>query len=227
MEKQEKQLFDNWPEMYDRWFTTPLGALVKKYETELIAELLKPGVGEKILDAGCGTGVFTVDLVTSGARVVGLDLSRPMIERALAKMGRVSFQAIVADMERLPFHDRSFDKVMSITALEFIEHGEGAVRELFRVTRKGGSVVVATLNRMSLWATRREKEARQGHSVFARAIFRSPEELDALAPVKGYLRTAIHFPKEADPQRVPDLEREGREKGWMTGAFVAVRWEKE
>ena len=48
-------LFDEWPEKYDQWFTTPIGSLVRKYESELILDLLKPVPGEIVLDAGCGT----------------------------------------------------------------------------------------------------------------------------------------------------------------------------
>ena len=48
----EKQRFDDWPERYDRWFETPVGNAVLKYETGLILELLRPGRGERILDAG-------------------------------------------------------------------------------------------------------------------------------------------------------------------------------
>lgn len=54
-----KQRFDDWPERYDRWFETPVGKAVLKYEAELILELLRPGRGERILDAGSGTGLFT------------------------------------------------------------------------------------------------------------------------------------------------------------------------
>ena len=84
------KLFDEWPETYDRWFTTPIGALVKQYETELILDLLKPGPGEFILDAGCGTGMFTSDILAAGSHVIGLDLSLPMLRRAKEKARAVS-----------------------------------------------------------------------------------------------------------------------------------------
>lgn len=82
MYKEKRRLFDEWPEAYDRWFSTPIGSLVRRYEVELILDLLKPRRGEIILDAGCGTGVFTLDIVSSGSGVVGLDISLPMLIQA-------------------------------------------------------------------------------------------------------------------------------------------------
>ena len=48
----------------------------------------------------------------------------------------------------------------------------------------------------------------------------------ALAPVAGTVKTAIHFLKEDDPQKVPEIERAGQKRGLDTGAFVAARWVK-
>ena len=221
------ELFDEWPEQYDRWFTTPTGALVRKYEGELILDLLKPGRGGTILDAGCGTGVFTLDLLASGAHVIGLDISLPMLRRAGEKARGVPLQIVLGDMLHLPLPGNFFDRAISVTALEFIEDGQSAVRELFRVTKRGGSIVVATLNSLSPWASRRKFEAQKKQSIFTKAIFRSPEEMRSLAPVEGVIRTAVHFRKEDDPKIAPEIERAGREKGLNTGAFIAARWQKE
>jgi ubiquinone/menaquinone biosynthesis C-methylase UbiE len=226
MGEKKKNLFDDWPQMYDRWFTTPIGTLVKKYEEELILDLLRPAPGEIILDAGCGTGVFTLDILSFGARVIGLDISLPMLTRAAQKAGEYPFQTVLADMATLPFQENSFDKVVSVTAIEFFKDAKDAVRELFRVTKHGGCVVVASLNSLSPWASRRKAEAKKGHSLFERVFFRSPDELRSLASVEGIVKTAIHFQKEDEPDRLPEIELEGKRKGLNTGAFLAARWEK-
>jgi ubiquinone/menaquinone biosynthesis C-methylase UbiE len=220
-----RQLFDDWPERYDQWFETPIGRLVREYERDLIMDLLRPQAGDLILDAGCGTGVFTEEILTAAARVAGLDLSLPMVKRASENLTGFPFVAALGDILRLPFPDASFDRVVSVTAMEFIADGHGAVRELFRVTRKGGTVVVATLNSLSPWAERRLARAERGESeIFRQAIFRSPEEMIALGPAHGEWRTAIHFLKDEDPARAPEVEEAGRIKGRNTGAFLAVRW---
>ena len=226
MQKRKSRLFDDWPDQYDRWFETPIGSVIKSCERDLIMEFLAPATGETILDAGCGTGVFTLDILASGANVVGLDLSLPMLSKAVSKYGSLGFSPVAGDILRLPFEDKRFDKVVSITALEFIRDAKSAVEELFRVTKIGGFVVVATLNSRSSWAERRRKEAQEKETIFSKAIFRSPSEMLSLALFPGMVKTAVHFQKDATPKTAVDAEREGREKGLQTGAFVAVRWQK-
>ena len=223
--KENNEIFDHWPEKYDEWFETPIGSLVKKCESELILGLIKPKPGERILDGGCGTGIFTLDLLSSGASIIGLDLSLPMLARVDKKLKGYPFKALQGNLLTLPFKDHVFDHAVSITALEFIREGKKAVDELFRVTKKGGAVVVATLNSLSPWAVRRIEAGKKGHPIFRQAIFRSPDELRALTSLEGTVRTAIHFQKEDPPDKAIETEHEGQTKAWQTGAFIAIRWE--
>jgi ubiquinone/menaquinone biosynthesis C-methylase UbiE len=241
----EKQRFDDWPDRYDRWFETPVGKAVLKYECELILEMLRPGRGERILDVGSGTGIFTREFLDRGAEVIGLDISLamlvyaaekaalrqaqgvkcPMPVRAGEKAQAMPYRGVTADMASLPFAAGSFDKTVSVAALEFVADEKRTVAELFRVARPGGVVVVATLNSLSPWAARRSANARRDpESIFNRVFFRSPAQLLAAAPVGGIVRTAVHFGKEDDPATFDRREREGQ--GRETGAFVAARWLK-
>ena len=220
------EIFDDWPEIYDLWFTTPIGRLVKEYESKLISEMLKPGYGERILDGGCGTGVFAMEMLSVGASIVGLELSLPMLFRARKKADDLPFQAVLGDISSLPFADNTFDKTISVTAIEFIDNAEQAVAELFRVTRAGGRILVATLNSLSPWATRRKTAGETGHSIFKHAIFRSPEELKTLSPFQATIKTAIHFQKHDDPEQAKIIEQNGQSNNLITGAFLAACWEK-
>jgi ubiquinone/menaquinone biosynthesis C-methylase UbiE len=220
-----RQLFDGWPERYDQWFETPIGRLVRQYERDVIMDLLRPRAGDLILDAGCGTGVFTEEILVKRARVIGLDLSLSMVRRASEKLTGFPFAAALGDILHLPFPDASFDRVVSVTAMEFIADGHSAVQELLRVARKGGTVLVATLNRLSPWAERRRERAERGQSdVFKQVIFRSPEEMIRLGSANGEWRTAIHFLKNEDLARASEIEQKGRKDRRNTGAFLAVRW---
>jgi ubiquinone/menaquinone biosynthesis C-methylase UbiE len=222
----EATIFDEWPERYDQWFKTPIGSLIKKYECQLVLEMLKPGHGEKILDAGCGTGIFTGDMLSAGAQIFGLELSLPMLLRAGKKLEGHPFYPVRGDMRNLPYTDNIFDKTISITAIEFIEDARGTVEELFRVTKPGGCIVVATLNSLSPWATRRQLAGKKGHSIFEHVFFRSPEEISTLSPFEGVIKTAIHFQKHEGPDRAKKIEKMGQVQGLNTGAFLAARWEK-
>jgi ubiquinone/menaquinone biosynthesis C-methylase UbiE len=164
--------------------------------------------------------------MAAGARVVGLELSFPMLMRAGEKLMGSPFSMVLGDMKRLPFKDHSFDKSMSITAIEFIKDARCAVDELFRVTRPGGLIVVATLNRLSPWATRRQRSGKEGHALFQDVVFRSPKDMERLSSVGGICRTAIHFQKEEDPERAVEIEHEGGSHGLDTGAFLACCWQK-
>ena len=220
------EIFDHWAKKYDQWFETPMGRLIKGYESKLIFRMLAPEPGELILDAGCGTGIFTEDIIKTGARVVGLELAFDMLRRAVTKCSGQTFHSVIGDIQRLPFADTSFNKAISITAIEFIQDARRAVEELFRVTKPGGCIVVATLNSLSPWAQRRKEAAQKGHPLFKHAIFRSPDEIKSLSPVEGIVKTAIHFEKNDDPDVARKIEKSGSEKGLNTGAFLAARWLK-
>ncbi len=130
-------------------------------------------------------------------------------------------------MQHLPFRDNHFDKTVSITALEFIADAGQAIWELFRVTRPGGVVVVATLNSRSSWAARRREKATRGERhILENAFYRSGPDLLGLVPYPGISRSVVHFQKEDDVQEALCVEAESCLKQPEGGAFVAVRWQK-
>ncbi len=221
------ELFDTWAESYDAWFATPIGRQVKIAETDLLLEMLAPQAGERLLDVGCGTGVFTREVFAAArCMVVGLDISLPMLARGLANSSGEHFFPVAGDMLRLPFADDSFCRVYSMTALEFVDDARAAIVELQRVCRPGGTIVLTTLNSLSPWATRRQKKGEEGHSLFSRIIFRSPQELAALIPGTSRVATAVHFDKEDTPEEALRRERQGRMATSETGAFLALCWQK-
>ena len=223
----DPELFDEWPERYEDWFRTPIGSLVRQVESKLISELVSPLPGEELLDAGCGTGVFTTDFLAAGPSVVGLDISRPMLKLAVKKAAGAPFSVVQADMQNLPFSDECFDKAVSITALEFIAEAKTAIDELFRVTRPGGYVIVATLNSLSPWAARRKAKTKRGQKhILENAYYRNADDLLALSPYPGITRNVVHFSKDDDVDKAREIERRGSERQLETGAFVAVRWQK-
>ena len=105
-----------------------------------VLDALGAGVGVQLLDAGCGAGAGSVDAAARGCIVTGADASAALIEIAQRRLPDARFD--VCDLESLPYDDESFDRVMAINAVFYCEDQAAAMRELCRVTRRGGLVVV-------------------------------------------------------------------------------------
>ncbi|NJC82069.1 demethylmenaquinone methyltransferase [Planosporangium mesophilum] len=107
---------------------------------------LKPG--ERVLDLGAGTGVSTEELAVSGAYAVGADLSLGMLQAGHSSRPHVPLLA--ADALALPFADATFDAVTISFALRNIVDADAALREMARVTRPGGRLVVCEFSHPTL-----------------------------------------------------------------------------
>ena len=138
--------FDKKAPEYDAWYKTQKGALVDALETECAFSLFTPAPGMRVLDAGCGTGNFSMKMAALGAHVEGVDLSAPMIGYAQEKAAtseyadQLHFQ--LGDLYQLPFPDHSFDAVLSMAAFEFIHDDQRALDEFLRVVKPGGHVLI-------------------------------------------------------------------------------------
>ena len=103
-------------------------------------QALALALGDKVLDVGAGTGVSTAELARSGAYAVGADLSVGMLQAG--RRVRPDTPLLAGDALRLPFADGTFDAVTISFALRNVVDTDAALRELARVTRAGGRLVV-------------------------------------------------------------------------------------
>jgi ubiquinone/menaquinone biosynthesis C-methylase UbiE len=142
------------------------------------------------LELGCGTGFFSLNLKQAGVldEVHVTDLSPGMVEAAKQNANRLGFdiEGRVADAERLPYDDESFDLVVGHAVLHHIPDVEGAFAEMLRVLRPGGRFVICgeptrygdlvarKLSQATWWLTTRVTQLSVLRSGWARA----PEELD-------------------------------------------------
>lgn len=136
-------------EGYDRWAASyddegnPLLAL----EEPEVDRALGDVAGLDVLDAGTGTGRHALRLAARGARVVAVDFSDQMLAKARAKRGADLVRFENHDLTRpLPYVDASFDRVLSALVLEHVPDVAGFLRELGRVTRPEGSIVVTAMH---------------------------------------------------------------------------------
>lgn len=147
-------VFDREASSYDDWYKTTLGKHVDEVETRCALNLLQPQNGLKILDVGCGTGNFSIKLARMGCIVTGVDISDRMLQIARNKASAENLTAkfLTMDICSLEIEDGSFDAVISMAALEFIEKPLKAIDEMFRVLKHGGHLLAGTINRDSSWA---------------------------------------------------------------------------
>jgi SAM-dependent methyltransferase len=112
------------------------------YERPATLSLLPEVKGKRVLDAGCGPGVYTEWLAARGAQVTALDVSPSMVDYAKKRVGDRA-RVLQADIgQPLPFlQDGSFEIVLSALALDYIEDWEGVFREFFRVLTRPGYFV--------------------------------------------------------------------------------------
>jgi 2-polyprenyl-3-methyl-5-hydroxy-6-metoxy-1,4-benzoquinol methylase len=107
---------------------------------------------EALLDAGCGDGRFLAALPTLGlvpARVVGVDIADSILTTARTATATVGIdpELVRGNLERLPLGDSEFDLVVSIQVVEHLLDPAAGVRELGRVLRPGGRLLLTTDNR--------------------------------------------------------------------------------
>jgi SAM-dependent methyltransferase len=107
--------------------------------------------GRSVLEVGCGAGVDLARFAKGGARVTGVDLAASAIELARANFAQQGLEGTfeVADGERLPFADDSFDLVYAHGVVQYTAHPQKLVDECRRVLKPGGDAVFQVYNRVS------------------------------------------------------------------------------
>jgi ubiquinone/menaquinone biosynthesis C-methylase UbiE len=131
--------------------------------SKTVLAMLDAQPGDRVLDIGCGNARDIIPLVRAGATVIGIDLSEGMIRQAMLDLAGTNCRAHlqVGDATHLSFATNTFDKIVCSEVIEHIPDADEAMREMYRVLRVGGSLIVSTPNRRSwygfdryvLWTT--------------------------------------------------------------------------
>jgi arsenite methyltransferase len=112
----------------------------------LVRAALGAESGHRVLDAGCGPGFYTAELleqVGEGGSVVGVDASPQMLAVAAARCeGRGDATFLRADVTSLPVADADFDRALSVQVLEYVADVDSALAEMRRALRPGGRAVI-------------------------------------------------------------------------------------
>jgi len=101
-----------------------------------------------VLDVGCGTGILFRHIKKHIGFLVGLDLSKNLLKKALHKAkNSPNITLILADADYMPFISGSFDKVFAVTLLQNIPNIKMTLQEINRVTRKNALIIVTGLKK--------------------------------------------------------------------------------
>lgn len=136
-------MFDRIAPVYDVMNRVMTAGLDRRWRRLAVREVVWPG--DRVLDACCGTGDFAVEAERRGGRVVGLDFSARMLERAKRKSGTIEW--VEGDALALPFADGAFDVVTVGFGVRNLESVERGLIELGRVLRPGGRIAVLEITR--------------------------------------------------------------------------------
>jgi SAM-dependent methyltransferase len=153
---------------YESGDVEALAFVMRRRRVLQLLERRAPGV---LVDVGCGPGVMVEDLRVRGWRYVGVDAAAGMLRESRRAHGDVALAQ--AGVEALPLAASCADAVLAMGVVEYLDDPGGAIRELGRVCRPGGIVIVTMPNRGSLYR------------LFTRAVYRP-----ASAVVKRLLRGA-------------------------------------
>ena len=114
-----------------------------------------------VLSVGCGPAMIEGELANRGFRVTGLDVSREALDYAPAQV-----RTVTARIEDVPLPGSSFDAVIYVVSLQFIENYRKALEKTFSVLRPGGRIIVMLLNPQSNFF----REKNRDHDSYVRRI---------------------------------------------------------
>ena len=115
---------------------------------EAVAEEIEPD--DVVLECACGTGAISVYIAPVCAKLIATDYSKGMLRQAAKKATRYpNMRVMRADLTNLKCRDNRFDKVVAGNVIHLMEDAESAVRELIRVCKPGGKIIIPTYINMT------------------------------------------------------------------------------
>ena len=146
-----RKLFDNIAPDYDRLNHILSLNIDKGWRKKAVRQIADQKRPMKVLDVACGTADFTIEIaqkVAPGSIVTGGDISEGMmaVGKEKIKKAGVSAELYIADCEALLYEDDTFDRISVGFGVRNFEHLEIGIKEMFRVLRPDGKLVILELS---------------------------------------------------------------------------------
>ena len=146
-----KKLFDNIASDYDKLNHILSLNIDKGWRKKAVKETIDCAEPMQVLDVACGTGDFTIEIARKaapGSKITGIDLSEGMMSIGREKIASAAVEATLeyGDCEALTYADNSFDRITVGFGVRNFEHLELGLREMQRVLKKGGKLVILELS---------------------------------------------------------------------------------
>ena len=158
-----EQLIPTGPVDHADWNYKPILGFIQRLRFRLIKNLIGKREFGSLLEIGYGSGVFMPELAGHARRLAGIDIHAKHVEVAgvLAKNG-IEADLRSASMTAIPFPDSSFDCVVAVSVMEFVDDVDQACREIRRVLKPGGEFLVVTPGKsplldFGLWVLTRQR----------------------------------------------------------------------
>lgn len=141
----QESLIKTGPVDHADWNYRPLLGIVQRTRFRLIDKLLNKERVDRILEVGYGSGVLMPHLKGLCRELHGIDIHPHASEvEDVLRRHNVEARLVSGSVVDLPYEDASFDRVVIVSAIEYVDDIEAACRELVRVLRPGGAVVLVT-----------------------------------------------------------------------------------
>ena len=200
------EIFDrNWKK-YEVWFEKHKATYFS--ELKALKKVIPEGLG---LEIGVGSGRFAQPL---GAKI-GIDPSKNMLKLAIKR----SIEVILGTGENLPFKDLTFDFVLVIVTVCFVENPVSVMKEAGRVLKRGGRLIVGEINKYS-WLGQFYEDKRNKSEFYELATFYSSNEIIEMLDRVG-IRYLESYQTLMSPSIPPEMLEEP-EKGLDKGGFVVI-----
>lgn len=146
-----RKLFDNIAPDYDKLNHILSLNIDKGWRRKAVKEIVDTEKPLEILDVACGTGDFTIEIArkaAEGSRVTGIDLSEGMMKIGREKIQKAGVKAemVQGDCEALPYEEGTFDRISVGFGVRNFEHLDIGLKEMCRVLKKDGKLVVLELS---------------------------------------------------------------------------------